>query len=279
MPLRLVWEKVPLFALVAMSSAITFYAQKHGGSVASLDYIPLKARIANTLCSYAKYIIKMLCPVKLAAIYPYSGTLPWWQISGAFLLLLFISYVAVKVIRQKPFFTVGWLWYLGTLVPVIGLVQVGSQSMADRYTYVPFVGLFMIIAWEGAELTAKWEHSKKWFAILSVAILAVLTAVTWKQAGHWKNDITLFEQALKSTNNNYRAHSTLGFALDKLGRTEEAIEHYSQALQINPDYEKAHHNMGNALDKLGRTDRTLFTSPADQAGFCNGTQQYGQCTV
>ena len=130
---------------VIISSAITFYAQKHGGAVASLDVIPFQARIANALVSYSSYILKMLYPSKLAVLYPHPGSFPWWHITGACFLLICVSLYAVRVIKERPYFIVGWLWYLGTLVPVIGLVQVGSQSMADRYTYIPLIGIFFII--------------------------------------------------------------------------------------------------------------------------------------
>jgi len=257
MVLRLFWEKVPLLALVAMSSVATFYAQKHGKLVVSLDVIPFKARVTNALVSYVKYIGKMIYPAKLAAIYPHPGMLPWWQITGAFLLLLVISFAAIRFIKQKPYVAVGWLWFLGTLVPVIGLVQVGNQAMADRYTYVPFIGLFIVIAWGVFELTSRWQHSKKILAGFATVILVALMAVTWKQTGYWQNSITLFEHNLKVTAEHSVLHNSLGFALENMGRTEEAIEHYSQALRINPNFEHAHNNLGNALDKLGRTEEAI----------------------
>ena len=204
--LRLILEKTPLFVLVAMSSAITFYAQKHGGAVASLKVIPLKARVANALVSYANYIGKMVYPSKLTVLYPHPGMLPWWKIAGACFLLVSISFLAIRVVKQSPYFAMGWLWYLGTLVPVIGLVQVGSQSMADRYTYVPLIGIFIIIAWGIPELVAQWRYRKIWLATLATVILTILMAMTWKQVGYWKNSITLFEHTLKVTTNNALPH-------------------------------------------------------------------------
>ena len=255
--LRLVWEKLPLFFLVAVSSAITFYAQKHGGAVASLDVIPFQARIANALVSYASYIGKMIYPFKLAVPYPHPGTFPWWQITEACLLLLFISLLTIRAIKQKPYFFVGWLWYIGTLVPVIGLVQVGSQSMADRYTYVPFVGLFFIIAWGVPELIAQWRYKKIWLATMAGVLVSILMPATWKQVGYWKNSITLFEHTLQVTSNNFASHNNLGLALEKLGRTKDAIEHYLQALRIKPDSVDAHNNIGNALFKQGKDSEAL----------------------
>jgi tetratricopeptide (TPR) repeat protein len=255
--LNLVWEKAPLFALVVMASAVTFYAQKQGGLVVPLDVIPFNARAANALVAYVKYIGKMIYPAKLAAIYQHPGMLPWWKIAGAGLLLISISFVAIKALKQSPYFAVGWLWYLGTLVPVIGLVQVGNQAMADRYTYVPFIGLFIIIAYGVPDLVSQWEHRKKGLAVLATVILATLMAVTWKQVGSWKNSITLFEHNLKIAANHFVSHNSLGLALYRQGRTKEAIEHYLQALRVEPDYVEAHNNLGNALDKQGRTAEAI----------------------
>jgi len=282
--LNLVWEKAPLFALVVMASAVTFYAQKQGGLVVPLDVIPFNARAANALVAYVKYIGKMIYPAKLAAIYQHPGMLPWWKIAGAGLLLISISFVAIKALKQSPYFAVGWLWYLGTLVPVIGLVQVGNQAMADRYTYVPFIGLFIIIAYGVPDLVSQWEHRKKGLAVLATVILATLMAVTWKQVGSWKNSITLFEHNLKIAANHFVSHNSLGLALYRQGRTKEAIEHYLQALRVEPDYVEAHNNLGNALDKQGRTAEAiehylhaLRIKPDDEKAHSNlGVALYSQ---
>jgi len=254
---RLVLEKTPLFVLVAMSSAVTFYAQKHGGAVASLDVTSLKVRIANALVSYVKYIGKMVYPSKLAVLYPYSEILQGWEIIGACLLLVSISFLAIRTIKQKPYFAVGWLWYIGTLVPVIGLVRIGKQSMADRYTYVPLIGIFIIIAWGVPELVAQWRYRKIWLTTLATVFITILMGMTWKQVGYWKNSITLFEHTLKITSNNYLPHNNLGVALQDEGRIDEAIDHYLKALQINPYYEKAHYNLGVALQDEGRIDEAI----------------------
>lgn len=258
MDLRLVWEKVPLLALAAVSSAVTFYAQKHGGAVASLEVIPLKARIANALISYVNYIAKMIYPSKLAVLYPHPGMPPWWKITTACLFLTAISFIAIRTVRQRPYFMVGWLWYIGTLVPVIGLVQVGRQAMADRYTYVPLIGLFIIIAWGVPELVAQWRYRKIGLATLATVVLTILMAMTWKQVGYWENSITLFEHALEHTSNNPVMHCSLGVALSDQGRQTEAIRHYSESLRINPNYTKAHNNMGIALQKDGKMDKAIF---------------------
>ena len=255
--LRLILEKTPLFVLVAISSAITFYAQKKGGALTSLEIYPFKVRIANALVSYVTYIEKMIYPSKLAFLYPHPGMLPWWKISGACLLLLSISFLAIRVAKQSPYFAMGWLWYLGTLVPVIGLIQVGLQSMADRYTYVPLIGIFIIVAWGAPELVKQWKYRKLWLTTLATVSLTILMVMTWKQVGYWKNGITLFEHALKITSNNYVSHNNLGLALEEQGRTAEAIDHYLQALRIKPDLKEAHNNLGLALEKQGRTEEAV----------------------
>ncbi len=248
---RLILEKIPLFVLSALSSTMTFYAQKHGGSVISLDVIPLKARIANALVAYVAYIGNMVYPAKLAALYPFYGDVPYWKIAGACLLLVAVSLLAFRVIKRRPYVTVGWLWYVGTLVPVIGVVQVGTQSMADRYTYVPLIGLFIIVAWGIPELVAKWRFRNIWLATSAAVLVAILMAVTWKQVRYWKDGITLFEHTLEVTSNNWLAHNNLGHALFKKGRIDDAIEQYLKALHLKPGHEKAHNNLGNALEKKG----------------------------
>jgi len=199
---------------------------------------------------------KMLWPLKLAVFYPHPVTLSWWEITGAVLLLVSISCLSINFIKQRPYFTVGWLWYLGTLVPVIGLVQVGSQSMADRYTYIPLIGLFLMIAWGVPELAARWKHKKIWLAGLAMLTILPLMVATWQQVRYWQNSITLFEHTLEVTANNYLAHNALGVSLDKR-RLDEAMEHYLKALRIKSDYMEAHNNLGIALEIQGRSDEAI----------------------
>jgi TolA-binding protein len=219
---------------------------------------PFSVRIANALVSYVGYIAKMIWPVNLAVLYPHPHMLPWWQASGACLLLISISIMVIKAVKQQPCFAVGWLWYIGTLVPVIGLVQVGSQAMADRYTYVPLIGIFMIISWGVPDFAARWRYKKIGFATAGAVILSILTAMTGQQIKYWKNSNTLFEHALDVTDNNYLAHNNLGRALEEQGRTDDAISHYTEALQINPDYETAHYNLGLALAGQGSIDEAVI---------------------
>jgi Flp pilus assembly protein TadD len=257
--LRLIWEKVPFFVLAAASSVVTFLAQKSGEAIGSFDLFPLKIRLANALVSYIRYIGKMIWPQKLAVFYPHPDhILSMWQIVGAGLLLATVSLLVTKAGRRYPYLTVGWLWYLGTLVPVIGLVQVGAQAMADRYTYVPLIGLFIIIAWGGGDVVAKWRYRR---IVLTVAIgtliLAVMTC-TASQVKHWRNSITLFEHALEVTTDNYVAHNNLGNEMTVQGEFDEAIAHYLEALRIKPHYAGAHNNLAVVLARQGRFDQAIL---------------------
>ncbi len=253
-PFRLVLEKIPLLVLSVLSTYLSFLS----ADKVSVLLPPMKLRIENALVSYVKYIGKIIWPQDLAILYPYPSIVPMWQIIGALLLLVCVSVLMIRTIRGAPYFAIGWLWYLGTLVPVIGLVQkVALPAMADRFAYVPFIGIFIIIAWGIPELVAKWRYRKIWLATLATVVLTILMAMTWKQVGYWENSITLFEHNLKITSNNYVAHNNLGNALSKQGRTAEAIDHYLKALRIKPDNAKAHNNLGNALSKQGRTAEAI----------------------
>jgi tetratricopeptide (TPR) repeat protein len=279
---RLVWEKAPLFALTAVSSVVTFYAQQAGGSVAALDKLPLNARIANGLVAYISYMGKMIWPSQLAVFYPHEDMVAVWQAAGAGLLLACISILAICVARRFQYLAVGWLWYLGTLVPVIGIIQVGEQAMADRYTYVPFIGLFIIIAWGVADLAARWRYRRSILSIFTGVLCLVLMIGTWLQVRHWQNSVTLFEHALDVTTNNFVAHYNLGEALEDNGRLEEAIGHFHKALQIKPNNAKAYYGIGTVYGKLGNYQEALsalkqaiFLKPDYAEAYTNLGAVYG----
>ena len=254
---QLIWEKVPFFALATVSSVMTLIAQKAGGAVTSLDVLPIKIRIANAFISYISYIAKMIWPHNLAVLYPIPKIFLAWQAALAGLLLLCISVVLIRAMRVRPYLGVGWLWYLGTLFPVIGLVQVGVQSMADRYTYVPLIGLFILITWGIHDLMGRWRHGRIVAATCAALILSGFMAGASLQVRHWKTSTTLFTHALGTTSNNWLIHNNLGFALAKEGKLNEAISHYSEALQIKQNYAIAHNNFGVALAKQGRLDEAI----------------------
>ena len=252
----LIWEKIPLFVLSAISCFITFFVQQHGGAVASIEVFPLNARVANSIVSYTSYIGKMIWPLHLAVLYP----LREWHlgqvlISG--LLLLFLSILAIRVWRRFPYVTVGWFWFLGTLVPVIGLVQVGAQSIADRYTYIPLVGLFIIIAWGMADISVKWRRQRIVLSIFSGVIVLFFMIYAWFQVGYWKNGITLFTHAIHVTRNNSIAHCELANALYKHGKYIESVKHFKRAIQLNPKFGVAHDNLGVALARMGNLEKAI----------------------
>jgi len=255
--ISLIREKIPFFILTVASCAITFFAQKKGGAIGSLDVFSLKARIANAIISYMEYIGKMFWPAKLSVFYPHPGILPVWKIAGACFLLISLCFLTIKFSRKYPWLTVGWLWYLGTLVPVIGFVQVGTQAMADRYTYIPLIGLFIIIAWGFPVVLSKWRYKEITIIPIAVTVLSILAVATWFQVRYWKDSITLFEHALEVTDNNYVVHNNLGFALKKDGKVTEAVENYLAALRINSDFEMAHLNMGVILADRGDNEAAI----------------------
>ncbi|MCP4682680.1 MAG: tetratricopeptide repeat protein, partial [Desulfobacterales bacterium] len=248
---RLILEKVPLFALSAGSCIITYVAQQSGGAVVPMSLHPVTVRFANALVSYTAYIGKTIWPGHLSVIYPYQQILPWWKVAGACLLLISISLLAVRTIKRHPYLAVGWLWYVGTLVPVIGLVQVGGQAMADRYTYVPIIGLFIMISWSVPGLLERWNKKKTGFAVMGLVVLSILAVGSLVQLRYWKNTMTLFERADSVTDNNYMVHNNLGFAFLELGKTDEAIRHYRESIKVNPRSELSHNNLGLALQRKG----------------------------
>jgi len=255
---RLALEKVPLLVVSAASSVVTFLAQQSGGSVVALVSFPLKARVANALVSYAGYIGKMILPHKLAVLYPHPEAVPTWKTIGACVLLLCLSGLAIRAGRRRPYLPVGWLWFLGTLVPVIGLVQVGSQAMADRYTYVPLIGLFIIVAWGVPDLLKGWSCRRIVLTVSTGMLLLGFMLYTPTQVSNWKNSTALFKHALHVNPNNYVAHNNLGNALAEQGKLDRAISHYSKALRIKPDYAKAHNNLGSALAKQGKLEEAIY---------------------
>jgi protein O-mannosyl-transferase len=280
-------EKVPFLALSVVSSIITLYAQKAGGSVAALHQLPFMARGENAIVSYLLYICKMLWPFHLSIIYPYSSANPLWLILCAILTLLVLSVCSLYFFNKAPFFLVGWLWFLGTLVPVIGIIQVGIQAMADRYTYLPAIGLFIAFSWGFYRVSLAGNSRLLYFSVLGVFILLILSLVTRQELQYWKDGIRLFSRAIAVTNNNYIAHNNLGYELVQVFKFEEAkkefetsvtidpsfyiahlnlgrshieegnipegIEQYQTAIKLKPDYAEAHNNLGNVLLGIGKS--------------------------
>lgn len=254
----LVLEKVPLLILSVLSSSLTSLSVQRSGILISTTLVPMKLRIANGIVSYARYIGKLIWPQDLAVFYPYPSTVPLWQSVGSGLLLAGISFFVIRAWRKLPYLCIGWLWYLGTLIPAIGLVQAGQwPAMADRFTYVPAIGLFVMLAWFIPHLLTKWRYRKTGLALAAGALLGALLLLTWTQLQRWSNTITLFEHTLKVTENNYLAHNNLGNALARQGKLEQARDHYAKALRINPTFPRAHNNLANALARQGKSEEAI----------------------
>ena len=253
----LIWEKIPLFLLSAASSIVTYLVQKNTGAVSSLDAIPFHDRIANAMLSYVSYIGKMLWPHNLAALYPYPKSIIFWKIVGAGLLLMMISVFVFRKLRSKPYLAVGWLWYLGTLVPVIGIVQVGSQAMADRYTYIPLIGIFIMITWGISDWVSKRHYRRIGIFTAAASILSILMITSWLQVKYWSNSVTLFKHAINVTGDNSTAQLNLGEALAGQRNIDEAVKHYKKALQINPKLDEAYLNLGICLRGEGKLDEAI----------------------
>jgi len=212
-----------------------------------LELLSLQTRLSNAFVAYVKYIYKTLWPVDLAVLYPYPGAVPLDQLFFSIVILMIVTVIVLYFIHDYRYLFMGWFWYLGTLIPVIGIVQVGSQSMADRYTYIPLIGLFIMVAWGIPDLLKGW-HLKKIVIIVSATVtFFVLMSKSWLQVQIWENSITLFQHAIAVTQQNYIAHTNLGLAYARQGSHKEAFFHYQAALKISPNNSDAHNNLGALL--------------------------------
>ena len=256
--LGLIREKLPLFALIVTSSIITYLVQHEGGAVNSLSQASIDDRLSNILVAYIAYMQNMCWPSDLAVLYPIPKIIPVWQPAGALVVLFLISYAVLKYARRYPYLPVGWFWYLGTLVPVIGIVQVGTQAMADRYTYIPLIGLFMIIAWGGYDLLIRGSSKRLPSAIIVSLSLIGLGTATWVQVQHWSDAKSLWARALSVTSENYRAHVAYGSILADEGSQKEAAAHFAAAIKIQPNYAEAHNKLGVAYAATGRDDDAIL---------------------
>jgi tetratricopeptide (TPR) repeat protein len=254
---RLLLEKIPFFILAAAASVVTYVVQKKGGMVVTVANLPLGARMENTLISYCRYLGKMFWPTDLAVYYPHPGHWPLAEVLLAGVFLCGISSLLVMKWRHHPYLLMGWLWFVGTLVPVIQLVQSGEQAMADRYVYIPSIGVLVLTIWGVHELTRRWRQFEMVLSLAGVAAMVLCIALTRQQLGYWQDSETLFRHALEVTQKNYIAHFNLGAALDEKGRTDEAIRQFQEAIRLKSDDGKAYNNLGNALDKQGRTDEAI----------------------
>jgi tetratricopeptide (TPR) repeat protein len=255
--LYLVREKIPFFGLCAASIVLTIFAAGRGEAIGTWEDYRLDMRVANALVSYVSYIGKMIWPSHLSIFYPYQEMLPLWKVVGSGLLLIGVSVLVIRFVRKLPYLAVGWFWYLGTLVPVIGLVQVGMQAMADRFTYVPLIGLFITITWSVTDILAGWHYRRIVLSITAGLLLLIFMILAKVQVRHWQNSITLFQHSLNVTADNHLSHTNLGVALALQGKTQEAIDHFRQALRIKPDFLGAHYSLGAALEREGRDQEAM----------------------
>jgi tetratricopeptide (TPR) repeat protein len=254
---RLVREKVPLLALAGASAMITFIAQQAVGAVAPLDRIQAGLRAANALVSYVAYIASFFWPSGLAVFYPYEPAIAWWQTALAAAALITVSVFVLRRRASSPYLAVGWAWYLGTLVPVIGLVQVGSQARADRYTYIPAIGLSIMLAWGAAEIAARRQWARVPLAGLAGVFSVACAVLTWNQVQVWRTSTTLFEHALAVTRDNYVALDGVGLELRLQGHMDEAIGYFREAVRVSPVFAIAQNNLGEALLARGRAEEAL----------------------
>ena len=255
---RLLREKLPFFALAAASCAMTYWAQRSLGAVVSLERIPLGIRLANALLSYVGYLSKAIWPTGLAFLYPLDTNLSLATAMVAGLGLVGVTVAVIRGVSRWPWLAMGWFWYLGTLVPVIGLVHVGvAQALAERYTYVPLVGPFIMLCWSVPNIALERRAQKMVVTTVTAVLLGVYAVLCRVQVDYWKDSESLFHHALQVTKRNWIAHNNLGLFLWHSGRTPEAIEQYEQALQLKPYYAEAHHNLGLALMQLSRMPEAI----------------------
>lgn len=254
-PTQLAAEKLPLLFLSAISCIITIWAQQD--SIAPGTSIPFVYRLCNAVVSYWRYLVKMVLPVNLVINYPYPRVFAIWELLGAAGLLLIVSLLAFRYMAKRPYLLTGWFWFIGTLVPVIGLVQVGIQSMADRYTYVPLVGLFIIVVWGGYDLVARLRARQAVIASFATIIALTCSLLTFIQANYWRNSVTLFQHALRVTPNNFVAEYNLAATLVDEGHLDAAREHLIKAAKIYPNAALPHSSLGQLFAWQGKLDEAI----------------------
>ncbi|MBF0591592.1 MAG: tetratricopeptide repeat protein [Nitrospirae bacterium] len=267
-------EKIPLFALSGISSMITYVIQREAYAVQPLSLLPFANRVFTATVNYVQYLYMMINPTHLAIFYPYPYNMPLWKPCAAFVLLLTISICALLLGRKRPYVIVGWLWYVGTLVPVIKLVQTGREAIADRYTYVPLIGIYIIMAWGSVDLlqgaaapairraaapAIKGNRFRKIIlATLASVLIVFYASLTWTYTGHWKNSLTLFRHAIDAVEDNYQAYNNYGNALIDAGRLNEAIGYFARGIELKTDSAELRNSMGDALTRQGKFEEAMI---------------------
>ncbi len=254
---KLFIEKIPMIFISAIACTVAFLAQKAGGAVVPVEDLSISARFMNGLISYVSYIWKTLYPFNLSVFYPWPDHISWWRALGAGAILSAITAWTALNRETRPYLAAGWLWFMGTLVPVIGLVKVGDFSMADRYAYIPLMGIYIMLVWGGHDLTMKWFPARRYRAVFAAILLFLFAGRAGNQTTYWRDGITLFEHALQVTQSNYLAHNNLSVLFLERGALGKAEEHLNRALAIKPGSDEAHHNMGTLLTRRGEIDKAL----------------------
>ena len=279
--LRLILEKLPFFLLSALSSVVTFIVQHTGGATVSTAELPLTGRFANVLVAYVRYVGKLVWPADLAVFYPRPAHWPAWEVAGSALVLVVATLLAVRLLARHRYVAVGWFWFVGTLVPVIGLVQVGEQSMADRYTYIPYIGLGILVAWGAEEVARRSNQLKVLLVSAAVLALAGLLALTRIQALYWQSTETLFRHAVAVTIDNPTAQEALAGALAEAGRLEEAEQHCREALRLRPEFSEAEIAYASILARQGKLaeahahlTEVLRRNPRDASAYFSLAQAF-----
>jgi tetratricopeptide (TPR) repeat protein len=252
----LMLEKIPLIALSVISGTVTFLAQRQ--ALGWTEDLPVSLRFNNAVVTYIAYIWQMLWPVKLAVFYPHpEHRLPLWEIIMALTVLIAITATGIALRKKRPYFITGWLWYLGMLVPVIGVIQVGWQGRADRYTYLPQIGLYILAAWTVADLSGSWRRKRQILTVVAAIVLGVLSWRTWIQTSYWRDSETLWTHTLAVTSNNDVAHNNLGIVLLRKGQVDEAISRFQTAVDLRPENAPAHDNLAKAFLQKGQTAKAM----------------------
>jgi len=257
--LRLVLEKVPLFVMSSIFIFATMLSLRYSGTLKASQITPMDMKIKNAIVSYLLYMGKMIWPTDLTVFYPFPDSIPLWQVMGSMTIIVTVTAAAIMTIRKYPYIIVGWLWFLGTLVPVIGIIQAGLwPAIAERWAYIPYIGLFIVGAWGGADAVQGMRNRKLVASFTAISIVLILTIMAWRQTGYWKNDFTLFSHSIKVDPDNYVAHVNLGNDYAKQKDSGKAIFHYQEALRIHPNDVLALNNLGHLFNELGEKEKSIW---------------------
>jgi len=279
---RLVMEKIPFVVLAAAASVVTVVVQKQAGAMATILSLPLSARTGNALIAYCRYLGKLFWPADLAVFYPHPGQWPAATVLLAGGFLLAISGLVWALRRRFPFLLMGWLWFGGMLVPMIGLVPTGGWAMADRHTYLASLGVLVFAVWGTYELTRGWRHQMAALSVTGAVATVLCWALTRQQLGHWQDSEALFRHALRVSENNYLAHNNLGVALVNRGRTQEAIRQFHESIRLAPGFDAAHYSLGTVLAVEGHVDEAisqLREALRLRPGYANAHHSLGDALV